>query len=205
MWVIPSGVVRNTQGRNFGNQISGFGIGLNMACATLNEYPLTGCGRSGDSNITYTNNLVGRFVTGNNAGSESEEYSQYDHNNVADILDYATIGGTYTGDILQGEDESSNTHDLMGACTSNFTGTYASGNSWEASCLPARQSMIGIQPGPGSPNQYKGWNFPLYTHPLDVGLPHFTTPELFGQSAVDCPAGTPSAAFRVVNGIVTHC
>jgi hypothetical protein len=200
MWMLPDGVARNVAGSSYGNLVEGFGIGLNMACAANNNYPVTGCGRSSDSNNLFQFNLVGRMDAGNNAGGFSSIYNEYDHNFVADIAELATIGGVYIGEMLQGEDESSNTHDMVSGCLTNnssFTGVYASGSDWELSCYVGKDQMIGDQPALGL--QFY-WYGSIYSTPADAIQVNGTS---IGTTA-SCN-GTPTSSFKVVAGRVTHC
>jgi hypothetical protein len=200
MWMLPDGLARNVSGNSYGNLVDGFGIGLNMACAANNNYPLTGCGRSLDSNNFFQHNLVGRLTAGNNSGGSASEYNEYDHNFVADVAELATVGSSYLGEMLQGLDESSNTHDLVSGCLTNgsiFTGVYASGSGWEGSCYAGKDQMLGDQPGFGF--QFS-WFGALYGGPADA----LFVPGVSIGTTASC-TGTPTSSFHVVNGVVTHC
>jgi hypothetical protein len=201
MWILPSGIGRNVSGNSYGNIVDGFGVGLNMACAATNNYPETGCGRSLDSNDFFQHNLVGRMTAGNNSGGGVSEYNEYDHNFVADIAELATVGSTYIGEMLQGEDESSNTHDLVAGCLTNgssFTGIYASGAGWEGSCYPDKDEMIGDQ---------TSFSFQFYWYGAIYGGPAdaiYVDGESISTTA-NCPSGINTSTVIVVGGRVTHC
>ena len=202
-WVLPSGIgMGGVQHNTYGNQVAGFPVGLNMACGGLN-FPVVGCGRSYDSNNFFQYSLVGRLAAGNNSGGSMSIANEYDYNYVADIAEFATVGTTYIGEMLQGEDESTNTHDLIMQCDNNgstFTGIYASGAAWAGTCLPRQHGMLGIQPAYVWQVPWFGQIYGAQADSLLVsGSPQIQIP------SVDCPAGTPSSSFTVVGGRVTHC
>ena len=200
MWILPDGLARNTSGFTHGNFIEGFATGINMACAANNEYPQTGCGRSFDTDNFFQYNLVGRLTAGDNSGGASSTNNEYDHNFIADVAELATLGGTYIGEMLQGEDESSNSHDMVSGCLTNastFTGIYASGAEWEGSCYPVRDELLSSQPGWGV--QFE-WYGAIYGGPADAAI-------VFGfhwSNTAFC-AGLPTGAFTTYYGIVTRC
>lgn len=200
LWTLPNGIGRNTAGNSYGNFVEAFAVGLNMACAAGNNFPGTGCGRSNDSNNFYQHNLVGRLTAGNNSGGGASEYNEYDHNFVADIAELGTVGSTYIGEMLQGEDETSNSHVLTSGCLTNassFTGIYASGAQWSLACYPGKDQMISDQTG--YLNQFL-WYGAIYGAMADSviadGAPSATV--------VNC-SGAPTGSFAVYNGRVTHC
>ena len=200
MWVLSDGIGVSTASNVDNNLVWGFGVGLNMACAANNNFPTTGCGRSSAADNTYYFNLVGRLNVGNNSGGFTSRENEYDHNYVADIAQLSTVGGTYTSEMLQGEDESSNTHDMVGGCgtdVSTFTGIYASGGEWEGSCYVDKDGMISDQPS--FAQQYM-WPGPIFGGPADALFPA-------GTSFLTNPTctGAPTSSFSVKNGVVTHC
>jgi hypothetical protein len=199
MWVLPSGIMRNISGSSSGNMVVNFGVGINMACAQ-NEYPETGCGQSKDSENVYVYNMVGRYTAGNNSGGSASTFNEYDHNYVADIAELGTVGSTYLGEMMQGADESSNTHVVIANCGTNgspFISVYASGSEWESICTPqnvamlSAQTMIGQGGGP--------WMGTLWDVPYG---PTYTTNSYRPQT--NC-SGAPTSKFKVESGVVTHC
>ena len=188
LWVLPSGIVANVEHNTYGNLVYGFAAGLSMACAG-NEYPVTGCGQSKDSDNFYFNNLVGRLTVGDNSGGGMSINNEYDYNWIADIAEFATVGSTYINEQLQGSDESTNTHDLMQNCLTNtsiYTGLYMSGAQWSSTCQ--NSGMLGIEPRNGN-----GWVQlvgSLYGTPYDISVPNepFFPQYVFGTYA---PGGIP--------------
>ena len=201
MWVLPSGLMRLAQGNSYGNNIEGFGFAINLSCGGQN-YPVTGCGRSKDEENIAQYNMVGRHVEGNNSGGSSSVFNEYDHNFVADIAELGTIGTSYMGEMLQGEDEGSNTHTFLSICgtnsSSNF-GVYAAGAQWEAICLQTGAVTIGTEPPP-SQQDSGAWFGPIWEIPWTPSHAAIGTPPL-----VSCPPGAPSSSFQVIAGVVVHC
>ena len=197
LWVLPAGLTRSQQGNSYGNFIYGFPVGINLACAQ-SEYPETGCGRSRDSDNTIFYSLVGRYVVGNNSGGSASTFNEYDHNYVCDVCEFAGLGSLYLGEMLQGQDESSNTQVVTIAnCSMNgssFISSYASGSEWEATCLPLSVYMLGTTPI--YTTSAPAWITPMYQYPYDATL--------IGNGGVTC-SGPPSASFATKGGVVTHC
>lgn len=206
MWVLPPGLLRSTGGNSYGNLIYGFpAAGISMACASANYYPPSGCGRSYDNNNTVVYNLIGSMVVGNNAGGFFFSNNEYDHNHVADIVDMSTVAGSYVGEMLQGEDESSNTHVVFGGCKSGsvYMSIYASGSGENSSCMFAVDDITSnpyYQTNEGaSQAAFAQWFGALYGGPFDISI---VTSVALPQ--VSC-TGVPTSSFTVFNGAVTHC
>ena len=148
MWVLPPGIKRFTQGGSYGNSVQGFAIGLNMACMQ-SEYPETGCGRSADKENVFFHNIAGRYTAGNNSGGSSSQFERFDHNYLCDICEFASLGSTYIGTMMQSMDEGNASQDLVIAgCGTNgspFFGPYMSGSAWTGTCLPGTR-MLGTLP-----------------------------------------------------------
>lgn len=201
MWLFPAGLFRGAQGNSFGNEIYGFGVGINMACAATNYSPPIGCGRSHDSENSLFYNVVGRLVVGNNSGGSASTFNEYDHNEVADVVELGSVGSTYLGEMLQGEDESSNTHVLISGCFTGTTmiGAYASGADDEPTCMVPRNAILSAQPSAFTQGNAPPWVAPIYSVPFmsPIGASIF-------RPATTC-SGAPTVAFKVTNGIVTHC
>lgn len=198
MWTMPSGIGQNGSANIDGNTIMGFAVGLNMSCGGI-IYPQTGCGRSGEHENNYSWTLIGRMDSGNNSGGSNSLNNEYDHNFIADIAELSTLGTTFTGDMLQGEDESSNSHDFISGCTENYsslTGIYASGAQYNLSCLTSGNAMVSNQPGFGFQHMWIG---PIYGGPADGVFP-------LGYTAISTNCnGPPTGSFQVQGGVVTHC
>jgi hypothetical protein len=200
MWMLPDGIARNSAGTSYGNLIQGFMVGLNMACAASNNYPGTGCGKSLDSNNFFYLGGIGRMDAGDNSGGSSSEYNEYDGNRLCDICTFGTVGTWYMGEMLQGLDESTNTHDLLGHCYtqgSALSGVYASGAEWEGTCMVLGDGMINDQPSYMVQWQ---WYDAIYGGSADASYVTSTTP-LVNPNCNTINAST----VTVVGGILTHC
>jgi hypothetical protein len=199
MWVLPSGIKRFGQGDSYGNSVQGFAVGLNMACMQ-GEYPETGCGRSADKENFFFLNMIGRYTAGNNSGGSSSQFEQFDHNYLCDICEFASVGSTYVGTMMQSLDESNASQDLVIAlCGTNgspFIGVYMSGSAWTATCLPFNTRMLGTLPD-GKLSYAPFIVGSIWEHPYDMT-------ESPIANGVNC-SGPPSASFSVVRGVVTHC
>ena len=196
MWALPTGVFFQGQNNFEDNAVEGFAPAMSMACASDNYRPSSGCGQSHAARNAMFGNLIGRLVVGNNSGGSAAEYEEYDHNAIADIADLSTVASIYTGEMLQGEDESSNTNIVRETCSAlmPMIGAYASGSQWSNTCS---NGMVMDYAGTG-PGGY--WSGALYGAPWNV---NYSTSTL--QPPVNCPAGAPTSSFKVDGGVVTHC
>ena len=196
MWALPTGMYSQTQTDFEGDWVWGFAPGVNMACATTNYRPSVGCGQSYAARNQMFTNLIGRLVVGNNSGGSAAEYEEYDHNSIADIVDLSTVAITYMGEMLQGEDESSNTNGVRQDCNANMPmySAYASGFGWSGTC----STMMVMQNTTAQLGGY--WYGAIFGAPWSVFYSTSTT-----QPPVDCPAGLPTTSFKVQGGVVTHC
>jgi hypothetical protein len=195
MWALPEGIHRPTQGFTEGNVISGFAPGLNIACASDNYRPSSGCGQSYDGHNVFAFNIIGRLVVGNNAGGSASEFNEYDHNAIADIADLSTVGSTYIGEMLQGQDESSNTNVVRQNCSASMPviGAYASGAQWSGTCSGE------LAMDPVSSASASTWHDAIFGAPWNAYYGTSTR-----QPFVNC-TGAPTGSFHVESGIVTHC
>ena len=197
MWMLTNGMAG--MGDFNSNAVAGFGVGLHMPCQQA-TYPETGCGQSYASRNVFFDNLVGRLVAGNNSGGSGSEFNEYDHNFIADVAELSTIGSTYIGEMLQGEDESSNTHVLLSSCginASGFAGIYASGAGHSGSCYASGTGLLSWQPGFVLNHL---WFAPVFGATADA-----TYVDGASAQSITCGPGTVSGSFQVQNGRVIHC
>ncbi|HTP77154.1 MAG TPA: hypothetical protein VMJ73_09230, partial [Rhizomicrobium sp.] len=193
MWTLPSGLYRNVAGETFGNTIYGFGVGLNMNCQQ-STWPQGGCGLSFDRENIFLYNLLGRYSAGNNGGGFMSISNEYDKQYLCDICDFLTVGGNYIGEMLQGQDESTNTQTYYSYCYGSYMlGVYNSGGSNQASCS-VDAGMISLVPV-----LHSGGSTPW------IAPPYGAVPDTAPSAGASYCSGPPSNQFQVIFGVVTHC
>lgn len=125
LWVVPAGIKRRLQARSHRNQVTGFPLGLSMACSSIDGLL---CTTSYDQENVFSYGLIGRFVSGNNTGASTSTANEYYHNYLTDIGEFGTLGTLYLGDNTNSSESSNSTRPLLANCqnqnASNFIGMY---------------------------------------------------------------------------------
>lgn len=121
IWRLPSGFNRRQVSHSTKSWIEGFVFGLKCMCNGI-----WGAGMNGalDEGNTFFENVIGRFIDGNDTGASTSLMNVYSHNFLADIAEFGTVGSLYLGDNSNSAEAGTAMWPVIGYCSGTALTTY---------------------------------------------------------------------------------
>ena len=127
LWVIPAAIKMHVQTSLHNNYISSFGIGLEMECSSWTVPGPSGCNGSMAQENTFTFNVIGRLVVGDNAGASTSIMNIYAYEALADVIEAGAVGSTYYNENTNSQEASTSIYGIVGLCVNSNSSSFFGG------------------------------------------------------------------------------